>query len=152
MQVWRRGRLPPVEITTRALGVDTQWSAWGNPVHQNRISSFRVSMFRTRALVLACLVRKLVECLTNACRFCVLLLVAPYGKIADSRPEFQGLDSGLATPSRQLKLDGQSQTDNVKTALNAALGGVWHEARANAVFDVGAMCSLWRSCGGPRAH
>eukprot|EP00971_Amphidinium_carterae_P167216 3313329-Amphidinium_carterae.1 len=49
--------------------------------------------------------------------------------VADIRLDFQGLDSGLATQMlRQLKLDGQSQKDNVKTALNAALGGVWHEA------------------------
>eukprot|EP00971_Amphidinium_carterae_P219761 4363111-Amphidinium_carterae.1 len=30
MQVWRKGRLPPLQITTRDLGVDTQWSAWRN--------------------------------------------------------------------------------------------------------------------------
>eukprot|EP00971_Amphidinium_carterae_P109134 2161083-Amphidinium_carterae.1 len=42
--------LPPVQITTRDLGVDTQWLAWRNPVQQKRISSFRVSMTRTRAL------------------------------------------------------------------------------------------------------
>eukprot|EP00971_Amphidinium_carterae_P171455 3398698-Amphidinium_carterae.1 len=44
------GGLPPVQITTRDLGVDTQWFAWGNPVQQKRISSFRASMYRTRAL------------------------------------------------------------------------------------------------------
>eukprot|EP00971_Amphidinium_carterae_P021818 430502-Amphidinium_carterae.2 len=42
MQVWRHGRLPPVQITTRDLGVDTQWSAWRNPVQQKRISFFHV--------------------------------------------------------------------------------------------------------------
>eukprot|EP00971_Amphidinium_carterae_P299825 5957088-Amphidinium_carterae.1 len=41
-KVWRAGKLPPVQITTRDLGVDTQWSAWRNP--------FRASMYRTRAL------------------------------------------------------------------------------------------------------
>eukprot|EP00971_Amphidinium_carterae_P012427 244734-Amphidinium_carterae.2 len=50
MQVWRHGRLPPVQITTRDLGVDMQWFAWRNLVEQKRISSFRVSMTRTRAL------------------------------------------------------------------------------------------------------
>eukprot|EP00971_Amphidinium_carterae_P253257 5028104-Amphidinium_carterae.1 len=56
------------------------------------------------------------------------------------RLDFQGLDSGLSTQAlRQLKLDGQSQKDTVRIALNAALGGVWHEARAN-VFDVGDWC------------
>eukprot|EP00971_Amphidinium_carterae_P141170 2797694-Amphidinium_carterae.1 len=38
-------------------------------------------------------------------------------------PDFQGLEAGLATQAlRQLKLDGQSQKDNVKMALSAALG------------------------------
>eukprot|EP00971_Amphidinium_carterae_P178409 3539353-Amphidinium_carterae.1 len=36
-KVWRAGRLPPVQISTRDLGVDTQWSAWRNPVQQKRI-------------------------------------------------------------------------------------------------------------------
>eukprot|EP00971_Amphidinium_carterae_P026181 516378-Amphidinium_carterae.2 len=62
-------------------------------------------------------------------------------EVSDSRPDFEGLDSGLATQTlRQLKLDGQSQKDSVKSALNAALGGVWHEVRANSVFEVGEMC------------
>eukprot|EP00971_Amphidinium_carterae_P247336 4911967-Amphidinium_carterae.2 len=81
LQVWRHGRLPPVQITTRDLGVDTQWFAWRNPVQQKRISSFRVSMSWTRALGLPahvkarivkslfsvglCMAQKLVECLTN---------------------------------------------------------------------------------------
>eukprot|EP00971_Amphidinium_carterae_P012396 243964-Amphidinium_carterae.1 len=40
--------------------------------------------------------------------------------VADSRPDFQGLDSGLATQAlRQLKLDGQSQNDNA----------AWHAER-----------------------
>eukprot|EP00971_Amphidinium_carterae_P299826 5957088-Amphidinium_carterae.2 len=42
---------------------------------------------------------------------------------------------------RQLKLDGQRRKDSVKSALNAALGGVWHEVRANSVFEVGEMCA-----------
>eukprot|EP00971_Amphidinium_carterae_P187408 3719626-Amphidinium_carterae.1 len=49
-KVRRAGRLPPVQITTRDLGVDAQWFAWRNPVQQKRISSFRVSMTRARAL------------------------------------------------------------------------------------------------------
>eukprot|EP00971_Amphidinium_carterae_P111643 2211031-Amphidinium_carterae.1 len=62
-------------------------------------------------------------------------------ELADSRPDFQGLDSGLANQTlRQLKLDGQSRKDSAKIALNAALGGVWHEARANSVFEVGDLC------------
>eukprot|EP00971_Amphidinium_carterae_P316674 6294663-Amphidinium_carterae.1 len=51
------------------------------------------------------------------------------------------MDTGLATQTlRQLQLDGQSQKDSVKIALNAALGGIWHEARAKSVFDVGDLC------------
>eukprot|EP00971_Amphidinium_carterae_P135978 2694478-Amphidinium_carterae.1 len=50
VHVWRAGRLPPVQITSRDLGVDTQWFAWRNPVQQKRISSFRVSMIGMRAL------------------------------------------------------------------------------------------------------
>eukprot|EP00971_Amphidinium_carterae_P178410 3539353-Amphidinium_carterae.2 len=34
---------------------------------------------------------------------------------------------------------GKSQKDSVKSALNAALGGVWHEVRANSVFEVGEL-------------
>eukprot|EP00971_Amphidinium_carterae_P156070 3094353-Amphidinium_carterae.2 len=60
-----------------------------------------------------------------------------YKEVAATRPEFEGLDSGLYTQAlRQLKLDGQSRKDTVNIALNAALGGVWDGARANAVFDV----------------
>eukprot|EP00971_Amphidinium_carterae_P089509 1771668-Amphidinium_carterae.1 len=50
MQVWRHGRLPLVQSTTRDLGVATQWYAWKNPVQQKRISSFRASMTWTRAM------------------------------------------------------------------------------------------------------
>eukprot|EP00971_Amphidinium_carterae_P297526 5911202-Amphidinium_carterae.1 len=61
--------------------------------------------------------------------------------VADSRPDFQGLDSGLANQAlRQLKHDGQNQKNNVKTALNAALGGAWHVARVHSVFEVGELC------------
>eukprot|EP00971_Amphidinium_carterae_P256400 5090926-Amphidinium_carterae.1 len=31
MKVWRAGRLPPPRVTTRDLGVDTQWAAWRCP-------------------------------------------------------------------------------------------------------------------------
>eukprot|EP00971_Amphidinium_carterae_P135663 2688083-Amphidinium_carterae.1 len=36
MKAWRSGLLPPVKITTRDLGVDTQWSCWRNPVQKKR--------------------------------------------------------------------------------------------------------------------
>eukprot|EP00971_Amphidinium_carterae_P137256 2719583-Amphidinium_carterae.1 len=41
---------------------------------------------------------------------------------------------------RQLKLDGQSQKEERKAALNAALGGVWHEERSHSAFQVGDIC------------
>eukprot|EP00971_Amphidinium_carterae_P200384 3976547-Amphidinium_carterae.1 len=44
------GLLPPVKITTRDLGVDTQWSCWRNPVQQKRIRTFEQSMHRVRGL------------------------------------------------------------------------------------------------------
>eukprot|EP00971_Amphidinium_carterae_P018620 367147-Amphidinium_carterae.2 len=54
-----------------------------------------------------------------------------------SRPDFQGFDFGLPTQAlRPLNMDGQSQKDNVKTAL----GGVWHEAHVHAEFGVGDLC------------
>eukprot|EP00971_Amphidinium_carterae_P238850 4741452-Amphidinium_carterae.1 len=112
-----RQKLPLVQITTRDLGVDTQWFAWRNPVQQKRISSFRASMYRTHALALQ------------------------GGFRLQTWPLRFGSRSGLATQTlRQLKLDGQSQTDSVKFALNADLGGVWHEVRANSVSEVGEVC------------
>eukprot|EP00971_Amphidinium_carterae_P305779 6077018-Amphidinium_carterae.1 len=52
--------------------------------------------------------------------------------VARTRPDFEGLAPGLSTAAfRQLKLDGQSQKEERKAALNAALGGVWHEERAH---------------------
>eukprot|EP00971_Amphidinium_carterae_P038184 750457-Amphidinium_carterae.1 len=62
-------------------------------------------------------------------------------EVAEARPDFQGLDSGLATQAlRKLSLNGQSQKDNVKSDLNDALGGVWQEARVHSVFEVGELC------------
>eukprot|EP00971_Amphidinium_carterae_P008401 165722-Amphidinium_carterae.2 len=56
-------------------------------------------------------------------------------------PDFAGLAAGLCTFSyRRLKLDGQSQKEDRKAALTAALGGVWHEERAHAAFQVGDIC------------
>eukprot|EP00971_Amphidinium_carterae_P205425 4076908-Amphidinium_carterae.1 len=43
--------------------------------------------------------------------------------VASTRKDFEGLASGLSTSAyRQLKLDGQSQKEDRKAALNAALG------------------------------
>eukprot|EP00971_Amphidinium_carterae_P148990 2953977-Amphidinium_carterae.1 len=40
----------------------------------------------------------------------------------------------LPTGNLSLKLDGQSQKEDRKAALNAALGSVWHEERAHSAF------------------
>eukprot|EP00971_Amphidinium_carterae_P198368 3937000-Amphidinium_carterae.2 len=73
LQVWRAGRLLPVQVTIRDLGVDTLWTwfAWGNPVQQKRISSFHVSMTRMRALGISAHVK------TRTVKF--LLSVGLYG-------------------------------------------------------------------------
>eukprot|EP00971_Amphidinium_carterae_P026319 519143-Amphidinium_carterae.1 len=46
MKVWRAGRLPPLRVTTRDLGVDTQWAAWRCPVQRKRVITFKQSMNR----------------------------------------------------------------------------------------------------------
>eukprot|EP00971_Amphidinium_carterae_P195769 3884800-Amphidinium_carterae.2 len=40
----------------------------------------------------------------------------------------------------QLKFDGQSQNEDRKAALNAALGGVWHGERVHSAFQDGDTC------------
>eukprot|EP00971_Amphidinium_carterae_P093330 1846797-Amphidinium_carterae.1 len=50
MKVWKAGRLPPPRITTRDLGVDTQWAAWRCPVQRKRVITFKQSMNRVRSL------------------------------------------------------------------------------------------------------
>eukprot|EP00971_Amphidinium_carterae_P319361 6347297-Amphidinium_carterae.3 len=49
-KAWRAGLLAPVKITTRDLGVDTQWASWRNPVQRKRIRTFEQSMNRLRGL------------------------------------------------------------------------------------------------------
>eukprot|EP00971_Amphidinium_carterae_P149304 2960214-Amphidinium_carterae.2 len=49
MKVWRGGRLPPPRVTTRDLGVDTQWAAWRCPVQRKRVFNFKQSMNRVRS-------------------------------------------------------------------------------------------------------
>eukprot|EP00971_Amphidinium_carterae_P258521 5131066-Amphidinium_carterae.1 len=49
MKVWRKGRLPPPRITTRDLGVDTQWAAWSCPVQRKRVMTLRQSLARITA-------------------------------------------------------------------------------------------------------
>eukprot|EP00971_Amphidinium_carterae_P003111 60932-Amphidinium_carterae.1 len=49
-QMWRVGRLPPLRLATRDLGVGAKWSSWRNPVPNKRISTFHQSVSRVRAL------------------------------------------------------------------------------------------------------
>eukprot|EP00971_Amphidinium_carterae_P060486 1197160-Amphidinium_carterae.2 len=44
------GRLPPYKVTTRDLGVDTQWAAWRCPVQRRKVMTFKQSMIRVRSL------------------------------------------------------------------------------------------------------
>eukprot|EP00971_Amphidinium_carterae_P329083 6461369-Amphidinium_carterae.1 len=68
-------------------------------------------------------------------------------EVADARPDFQGLASGLSMQAlKQLKLAGQSQKDTVNSALNAARGCVWHEVLfAMSETCVFAVEKLWRT-------
>eukprot|EP00971_Amphidinium_carterae_P341409 6480189-Amphidinium_carterae.1 len=62
-------------------------------------------------------------------------------EVAEARPDFQCLDSGLAAQTlRQLELNRQSQKDIAKPALDAALGGGWHEVCVHSVFEAGELC------------
>eukprot|EP00971_Amphidinium_carterae_P259745 5153739-Amphidinium_carterae.1 len=49
-KVWKTGRLPPLKVTTRDLGVDTQWAAWRRPVQRKRVMTFKQSMTKVRSL------------------------------------------------------------------------------------------------------
>eukprot|EP00971_Amphidinium_carterae_P167475 3318161-Amphidinium_carterae.1 len=62
-------------------------------------------------------------------------------QVASTRPDFAGMAAGLSIATcRQLKLDGQSQREDRKTAVNAVTGGMWHEERAHSAFQVGDTC------------
>eukprot|EP00971_Amphidinium_carterae_P157107 3114108-Amphidinium_carterae.1 len=39
MKVWRAGRLLPPRVTTRDLGVYTQWAAWRCPVQRSPLNN-----------------------------------------------------------------------------------------------------------------
>eukprot|EP00971_Amphidinium_carterae_P149329 2960634-Amphidinium_carterae.2 len=42
-KVWRTGRLPPQKVTTRDLGVDTQWAVWRCPSQKFGITGYHKS-------------------------------------------------------------------------------------------------------------
>eukprot|EP00971_Amphidinium_carterae_P078893 1560939-Amphidinium_carterae.1 len=70
-RAWRAGLLPPIKITTRDLGVDTQWSCWRSPVQRKRIRTFEQSMHRVRALGLPAHVKaRIVKSLHSVGLYC----------------------------------------------------------------------------------
>eukprot|EP00971_Amphidinium_carterae_P350264 6491460-Amphidinium_carterae.4 len=52
-----------------------------------------------------------------------------------------GLETGLhAQTFRHLKRSTNKTEDSFGSALNAALGGVWHEVRTHSAFSLGELC------------
>eukprot|EP00971_Amphidinium_carterae_P057353 1133954-Amphidinium_carterae.1 len=61
--------------------------------------------------------------------------------VATTRPNFAGLETGLSTQSfRHLKRACSGADDRSRSAVNAALGGVWHEARTHSAIAAGDLC------------
>eukprot|EP00971_Amphidinium_carterae_P260313 5164637-Amphidinium_carterae.1 len=155
-KVWRAGRLPPLRVTTRDLGVDTQWAAWRCPVQRKRVITFKQSMTRVRSLGLpaptkARIAKSLYSVglygaevgapvkLLERVRICGV--PAPWSFVAEKRPDFRGLETALSTQSyRHLKKSANRTEDSFRSAFNASLGGVWHEVRTDSAFHVGALC------------
>eukprot|EP00971_Amphidinium_carterae_P230034 4565594-Amphidinium_carterae.1 len=62
-------------------------------------------------------------------------------EVAANRPDFQGLETGLSTQTyRHLTKSSARADDKSRSAVNAALGGVWHEERTHRAFAVGDLC------------
>eukprot|EP00971_Amphidinium_carterae_P334400 6469671-Amphidinium_carterae.1 len=62
-------------------------------------------------------------------------------EVATKRFDFSGLETGLSTQSsRHLKKSTSKVDDKTCTAVNAAMGGVWHEVRTYSAFAVGELC------------
>eukprot|EP00971_Amphidinium_carterae_P098485 1947818-Amphidinium_carterae.1 len=68
------------ELTTRDLGVDTQWAPWRNPVQKKRISTFHQSMNRVRALGLPAHVKARAAAPRKKCRTFVPALDVRLGR------------------------------------------------------------------------
>eukprot|EP00971_Amphidinium_carterae_P140773 2789622-Amphidinium_carterae.1 len=64
MKVWKAGTLPPPRVTTRDLGVDTQWAAWRCHVQRKRVVTFQQSMKRVRLLGLPAPVKRALSSLS----------------------------------------------------------------------------------------
>eukprot|EP00971_Amphidinium_carterae_P148151 2936262-Amphidinium_carterae.1 len=61
--------------------------------------------------------------------------------VAQKRPDFAGLETGLSTQTyRHLKKCPNKRDDRTRSAVNTALGGVWHEVRTHSAFTVGDLC------------
>eukprot|EP00971_Amphidinium_carterae_P134560 2666825-Amphidinium_carterae.2 len=57
-------------------------------------------------------------------------------EVATKRPDFAGLETGLSTQAGC----SNKKDDRTSSAVNAALGGVWHEVRTHKAFTVGETC------------
>eukprot|EP00971_Amphidinium_carterae_P050924 1002665-Amphidinium_carterae.2 len=67
-------------------------------------------------------------------------------EVAENRPDFKGLETGLSTvlstqSYRHLKKSSARVDEKSRSAVNAALGGVWHEERTHRAFSVGNICA-----------
>eukprot|EP00971_Amphidinium_carterae_P339855 6477881-Amphidinium_carterae.2 len=62
-------------------------------------------------------------------------------KFAFKRPDFAGLETGLSTQTfGHLKTSTAKLDDRSRSAVNAGLGGVWHEAHTHSAFAVSYLC------------
>eukprot|EP00971_Amphidinium_carterae_P020369 401505-Amphidinium_carterae.1 len=64
-------------------------------------------------------------------------------EVATNRRDFGGLEIGLSTQAFRLLKRATCKVDDATgspSAFNAALGRVWHEARAHSAFSVGDIC------------
>eukprot|EP00971_Amphidinium_carterae_P190558 3781883-Amphidinium_carterae.1 len=167
MKVWRAGKLPPIKVTTRELGVNTQWATWRCPVQRKWVVTFQQAMMRVRALGLQQSVHRQLEMTASFSMVkdiriawrCGVRLINWYevdyrvkwdsahvlcAGFAPSRRDFGGLETGLKVlkPFDFLTVPLVSWTK--RNALNVALGGVRHETRAHNVFPLVTFACYWR--------
>eukprot|EP00971_Amphidinium_carterae_P137110 2717150-Amphidinium_carterae.2 len=182
MKVWRAGTLPPPRITTRDLGVDSQWAAWrflsvddeSALAREVRIAKSLYSVGLKRAEVGGMSASHMKDV-----RISVLTLGRPgmdhrlgtwpydicdckpidwdgllaradgsvrintsLAEVAVNRPDFAGLETSLSTQTYGHLKKSSARVDDRsrRSAVNAALGGVWHEERTNHAISVGDLC------------
>eukprot|EP00971_Amphidinium_carterae_P270358 5364571-Amphidinium_carterae.3 len=63
---------------------------------------------------------------------------APLAEVAQKRPDLAGLETGLSTQTfRHLNKCSNKRDDRTPSAVNADLGGVWHEVRTHCALTLG---------------